>query len=116
MTASITKRILLLKIINMKLLTKELEKRFEQVWVQEHLEDPIVIAKFFHPMAGMTWFATEYDPNDRVFFGYVDSEFWERWTFSLNELESVVVNWLKMERDAWFEEKPFSKIKLRYDA
>jgi len=98
----------------MKLLTKEIEKRFEQIWTQEHLEDPIVVVKFFHPLANITRYATEYDPNDRVFFGYVDSEFGERWTFSLDELESVVVNWLKIERDMYRDERNFSKIKLRY--
>ena len=34
----------------MKLLTKELLKRFEKVGRQEDAKDPIVIAKFFNPL------------------------------------------------------------------
>ena len=75
----------------MKLLTKEIEKRFAEVGNQEDVEDPIVVAKFFNPTGAGTWFATEYDPEERIFFGYVslfndhNNEFG---TFSLDELES----------------------------
>ena len=55
----------------MKLLTKEIEKRFTEVGNQENLEDPIVVAKFFNPTGAGTWFATEYDPEEKEFFGYV---------------------------------------------
>ncbi len=33
----------------MKLLTKQLEKRFAEVGSQEEEKDPLVIAKFFNP-------------------------------------------------------------------
>ena len=33
----------------MRLLTKELEKRFAKIGSQEEIEDPIVIVKFFNP-------------------------------------------------------------------
>jgi len=55
----------------MKLLTKELLKRFEKVGRQEDAKDPIVIAKFFNPTGAGTWLATEYDPNSKEFFGFV---------------------------------------------
>jgi len=55
----------------MKLLTKELLKRFAQVGRQEDESDPLVIAKFFNPTGAGTWYATEYDPQDQIFFGYV---------------------------------------------
>ena len=54
----------------MKLLTKQLEKRFAQVGRQEDVKDPLVIAKFFNPAGSGTWYATEYYPDDRVFFGF----------------------------------------------
>ena len=43
----------------MKLLTKELEKRFAKVGRQEKIKDPLVIVKFFNPMGRGYWFATE---------------------------------------------------------
>ena len=33
----------------MKLLTKEIEKRFAEVGNQEDVADPVVVAKFFNP-------------------------------------------------------------------
>jgi len=56
----------------MKLLTKKLLATFERVGNQNHEKDPLVIAKFFHPFQHRTRYATEYDPGDRLFFGYVD--------------------------------------------
>lgn len=55
----------------MQLLTPELEKRFAEVGSQEEAEDPLVIAKFFDPCGGWTWLATEYNPEERIFFGMV---------------------------------------------
>lgn len=97
----------------MLLLTKELEKRFEKVWSQEEVKDPIVITKFFHPMSDRTRYATEYNPEDKIFFWFVDWLEWERWYFSLQELNSVNIHWLPMERDKFWDEKPFSKIKTK---
>jgi hypothetical protein len=32
----------------------------------------MVLAKFFHPFSSWTWYATEYDPEDKIFYGLVD--------------------------------------------
>lgn len=109
----------------MKLMTKKLEERFKQVGRQENSKDPMVIAKFFNPAGGQTWFATEYAPKDRLFFGYVSlfgnycDEFGY---FSLTELEEVRVPVgieingerkgilpVEIERDLYFEEMPLSE-------
>jgi hypothetical protein len=94
------------------LVTKELEQRFNKVWDQADVKDPIVIAKFFHPFHSWTRYAVSYDPVDRIFYGYVDSEFWERWSFSLDEFRGININWLPMERDKFWKEIPFSEVKL----
>ena len=97
----------------MKLMTKALEKRFAQVGCQETVKDPIVIAKYFYPMGSATWYATEYDPERRLFFGYVslfgDSN--DEWGyFSLAELESFTGRFgLGIERDLFWQEMPASK-------
>ena len=54
-----------------KLMTDKLLNRFEEVGSQVNVTDPIVIAKFFHPYSNWLWFATEYDPKTKEFFGWV---------------------------------------------
>jgi len=98
----------------MKLMTKELERRFKEVGRQEYAKDPIVIAKFFDPCGPGTWLATEYDPRTKLFFGYVSifGDHNDEWGyFSLEELESVKAGFgLGIERDLYFKEQPASKL------
>lgn len=98
----------------MRLMTKQLEKRFLQVGNQSELEDPLVIAKFFNPCGAGTWYATEYDPKDKIFFGYVSifGDWNDEWgSFSLEELESFQGPFgIGIERDLFFDEKPFSQV------
>lgn len=96
----------------MKLLTRQLEKRFAEMGSQRHM-DPIVIAKFFHPMSSATWYLTEYYPEDKIFFGYVTGLVpgGDEWGYvSLLELESVKVWGVSIERDLYFTEKRSSKL------
>ena len=73
----------------MKLLKKEIENRFAEIGNQENNTDPIVVAKFFDPTGGGTWYATEYLPEERNFFGFVSL--------------------LGIERDINWKEQPMSK-------
>lgn len=102
----------------MKLLTKELLKRFEDVGGQEEIADPIVICKFFNPVGIGNWFPIEYDEEEHIFFGYV-SLFGdyndELGYFSLEELENLKLPLgAKIERDLYFKEQPLSVIKKLY--
>jgi len=98
----------------MKLLTKELLARFARLGRQEDSTDPIVVAKFFNPAGAGTWYATEYDPESKEFFGFVSifGDFNDEWgSFSLAELESYRGNFgLGIERDLYFGEKPISEV------
>ena len=98
----------------MKLLTKALEKRFDQVGSQEDVRDPIVIAKFFNPTGAGTWYATEYNPKSRTFFGYVSifGDHNDEWGyFSLDELQQYSGKFgLGIERDLYFGEQRSSKV------
>ncbi len=98
----------------MKLLTKELEKAFAEVGRQEDVDDPIVVAHFFNPAGAGDWWATEYDPETREFFGYVSifGDHNGEWGyFSLDELESVKGPFgLGIERDINWEPKPISRV------
>ena len=103
----------------MMLLTKELLNRFKEVGSQENVADPIVIAKFFNPAGAGTWFATEYDPDNRMFFGYASifGDHNDEWgSFSLDEFESLKLPpfGLGIERDRYFEEVPASEVIARY--
>jgi len=99
----------------MKLLTKEILERFAKVGSQESVADPIIICKFFNPTGAGTWYATEYDPERKEFFGFVsifgdDND--ELGYFSLDELESYVGTFgLGIERDLHFTEKPLSAVR-----
>jgi hypothetical protein len=97
----------------MKLMTKALQKRFAQVGRQESVKDPIVVAKFFYPAGSGTWYATEYDPESRLFFGYVSifGDWNDEWGyFSLAELESFTGRFgVGIERDLYWQEMPASQ-------
>ena len=98
----------------MKLMTKALEKRFAAVGSQEEAADPLIIAKFFNPCGAGTWYATEYDPETRLFFGYVSifGDHNDEWgSFSLDELEDYKGPLrIGIERDRYFGEKRASEL------
>jgi len=102
----------------MKLMTKALEKRFTKVGRQENIKDPIIIAKFFNPTGGGTWFASEYNPKDKIFFGYASifGDHCDEWGyFSLEELEDYKGRFgLGIERDLHFTETKSSEIIKQY--
>lgn len=89
----------------MKLLTKELEAKLPPLYSQDGKgDDALALVKFFTPDSSWTWYATEYDPVERVFFGLVDGLEKELGYFSLDELESVKGPLgLRIERDIYFE-------------
>ena len=98
----------------MRLMTKELEKRFSQVGSQENVKDPVIVTKFFNPFGAGTWYATEYDPKDEMFFGYASifGDWNDEWGyFSLAELESYVGQLgLGIERDLYWKETKASTV------
>lgn len=74
----------------MKLITKTLEQRFKEVGEQYANENPIVIAKFFDPVGSATWYATEYDVETNICYGYVTGLAYDEWgSFSITELEAL---------------------------
>lgn len=98
----------------MQLLTNELVKRFAKVGRQEEVRDPLVIAKFFNPAGAGTWYATEYDPETKEFFGYVSifGDWNDEWgSFSLEELETYRGPLgVGIERDLYLGEKHISEV------
>ena len=73
--------------------------------------NPMVIARYFHPSSSMTWYATEYNVDEEVFYGYVTGFQFPEWgSFSLREfIELQLPYGLKIERDLWFTPKPIKQ-------
>lgn len=73
------------------------------------LEDHVLEVKFF--CANWTWYAAEYDPADRLFFGWVEGFEGEWGYFSLDELLSLDGPLgLGVERDLYFTPCRFSEL------
>jgi hypothetical protein len=95
----------------MKLITKEIEAQFTKIGCQD-IPDPIVVAKYFNPCGAGTWYATEYDPQNKNCFGFVTGLGYHEWgSFSLEELESVLCPPLNLpiEMDLYCGQKRISE-------
>ena len=91
----------------MKLLNDEMKVSLPPLYSTEgkRPEEIRIVAKFFDPCSQWTWYATEYDPIDRLFFGLVRGFEMELGYFSLDELEAVKGQLgLGIERDLHFGE------------
>lgn len=96
----------------MKLLTARLLKRFKEVGEQD-IPNPIVVAHFFHPFSPWHWYATAYYPDEGLFFGWVNGDYAELGYFSLNELESIRIMGLPIERDLHWAERRLGDVQAR---
>jgi len=96
----------------MKLLTKELQKKLPPLYSQDGKgKEAIAYVKFFDPCGSWTWYATEYDPEEKLFFGLVHGHEKELGYFSLTELESIKRPFgLGIERDIHFDPTKLSKL------
>ncbi|KKW22075.1 MAG: hypothetical protein UY62_C0012G0011 [Parcubacteria group bacterium GW2011_GWF2_50_9] len=100
----------------MKMMTKELETAFAR---QGHTdgkgeEKTLVLAHFF--AGSWDWWATEYNPAERMFFGLVKGFEVELGYFSLDELEENSYETRPLggiERDLYWEEKTLAEVRRR---
>lgn len=85
----------------MHLLTQDIIKRLPPLYSQESLGlNAIAQVKFFTPDGSWTWYATEFDPADGLFFGLVSGFELELGYFTLQELqEARGMLGLPIERD-----------------
>lgn len=99
----------------MKLLTAEIIKKIPPLYSQEKIADPMVYVKFFTPWTNWTWYATEYDPKEGLFFGLVVGQETELGYFSIHELESVHgPGGLRIERDSSFRPTRLSELREKH--
>jgi len=86
----------------MELMNDEIKKKLQQLYSQDNLGlDAIAQVKFFTPFNGWSWFATEFDPENGIFFGLVQGMEVELGYFSLKELQACADDIL-VERDLYF--------------
>jgi len=73
--------------------------------------DPLVIAKYFNPVGAQTWYMTEFDPQDEIFFWFVTWMPFPEWgTIALSDFIGLDLKWgMKIERDLHFTPIPFSE-------
>ena len=96
----------------MLLLTKENLAALPSLGSQEANPDPVAHVKFFDPTGSWTWYATEYDPAERQFFGLVKGLETELGYFSLDELEAFRGRMgMGIERDRHFQPCPLSQVR-----
>jgi len=71
------------------------------------------LAKLFDPCSAATWWITEYDPVEKIAFGYVTGLALDEWGYtSLVELKRIERPFgLTIERDLYFVQKRFSEVK-----
>ena len=101
----------------MKLITKQIEAiapLFNNTDSMIPIGEQIAVAKFFDPTGRYTFWMTEYNPTDRIAFGYCLSPLGEDCDelgyVSIAELEAIEGAFgLGIERDRHFDPKPLSE-------
>ena len=93
----------------MELLPEKLKSKFPSIEEAKASKDPLIVAKYFHPMSNWTWYAAGY--TDGIFWGLVDGHYVEMGIFSLEEMQEVEVLGMGIERDLYFEPAKMSEIK-----
>ena len=101
----------------MKLMTPEIEKTLPKLYATEDTptHEKIAWLKIFDPCGRLTYYATEYDPEERIFFGYMVSPLGadcdEFGNSSLDEFEAIKGRFgLGLERDIHFEPTKMGKL------
>jgi hypothetical protein len=102
----------------MELMTKAIQESLPMLYADEEtpLKQKMVYVKYFSPYNGWTWYATEYDPESKIFFGLVQGFETEWGTFSLEEFEEVnqAKGFPVIERDYYFKPIAVEKLNITY--
>ena len=96
----------------MELLPKDVQEKLPPLYSQEEKGwAAIAQVKFFAPWSNWTWWATEFCPETRTFFGLVEGFERELGYFSLDELQEARGPFgLGIERDLYWDPKPLKEV------
>jgi hypothetical protein len=98
----------------MQLLTKELEQAFKNQGYTDGKDEKDIMAIAHYFSGSWDWWATEYDPENRTFFGLVRGFEVELGYFSLDEMEQNSCNIRPLggiERDLYWEPKSLAEVR-----
>ncbi len=91
----------------MYLIPKDIAVKIPNIYETDYpLKDDVVFhVKLFSCVLGWTWYISEYDPLNKIAYGYVEGSFNEWGLFSLSEFENINNRngWSIIERDKYFE-------------
>lgn len=101
------------------IITPQFEALFKDypIYSQEGNKDPLVITKLFAISGSAAWYLTEYDPETKKAFGYVEglAPGDDEWGYIyIPELEETCLPGTTVpfiERDLCFQSRPFSQRK-----
>ena len=101
----------------MHLLSQEITDSVPLLYATEEtaVADKMVYAKLFDPFSQWIWYVCEYDPKERLCFGYVIGQECEWGYFSLDELGSLMMpNGVtpRIERDVNFAPTIFKNLNI----
>ena len=101
----------------MRLLPQAIVATLPALYITEEtpVGEKVLLVKFFDPYTQWTWYACEYDPKERLFFGYVLGQEKEWGEFSLDELESLMMPdgvTPRIERDLHFAPTSFKNLNI----
>lgn len=78
---------------------------------KEDEENHVFRMRFYHPLAQWSWYAVEYDAEDKVFFGWMDGDFREWGYFSLLEMAFLEVRGVRIMWDVDFKPVRYGELK-----
>lgn len=73
----------------MNILSHEAVHHLPPLYSQEHVDDPIVPCRFYHPSSDWYWYPIEFAPEKELFFGWVKGFEGELGYFSVAEFKDV---------------------------
>jgi hypothetical protein len=93
------------------LVPEEIARKLPPLYSQEEQgENALAVLKLFTPWTNWTWYASEYDPEQRLCFGVVVGLEREYGYFSIEELEKIKgPGGLTIERDLYWKPKPLKE-------
>ena len=101
------------KEITMELITNE--ESYPALCATEDIkrDEKIILLRFYEESSGWEWYLCEYDPDDKIAFGYVRGYASEWGYFSLTEMQEIPT----IKRDYEFEPTKFKELykKMRED-
>ncbi|GGM90074.1 DUF2958 domain-containing protein [Dactylosporangium sucinum] len=96
------------------LMPREIREAIPALYAQDGKGDEATVyVKFFLPATSWTWYATEFDPEDGIFFGLVVGHETELGNFALAELQQVsrYSGAILVERDLYFTPKTLAEVR-----